>query len=614
MNVVLWLLLGQCALGAFDSFWHHEVTERLPQKRAARRELALHAVRELLYAIVFIGLAWRIWNGVWAWVLAFILLAEVWITLADFLEEDRTRNLPRLERVVHTILAINYGVWLGVFAPHIYEWAQQPSALMSVAYGSLSWALTLAGVGVFAWSLRNSFASLKHFRPPVWVRNPLYVGNRSGRTVLITGATGFIGSALVRKLLALGDSVVVLTRDADKATDLFGPHVRIVSSLDAIEESCRIDAIVNLAGAPILALPWLKSRRKVLLDSRIETTKAIVQLCQRLRITPRVLISGSAIGYYGVRADEECDESANPRMEFQSELCRRWEAMARTAESLNVRVVLLRTGMVLGSGGALPRLALPIRCFAGAVLGSGRQWVSWIHIDDMLRVIEFSLDRRGLDGPVNATAPRPQRNVEFQKALALQLSRPLWFRLPAWPMRKMTGEMSQLLLDGQRVVPHKLGVHGFRFKYPTLKSAFANLYAERKLQVAANSAEVFFNGQCPVCSAEMSHYAKISERTKAPLCFTDSNGAPLAFARYGLRLEHLEERLYVRDVQGNIVSGLPAVLRVWDELPRYRLAAKVVRLPIIRHASIAAYDLIIAPSLARWARHRIRAGFALRKL
>lgn len=176
MKIVLWLLIAQCALGAFDSLWHHEITERLPSRRSARRELLLHSMREFLYGVIFLGLAWLEWHGLWAMVLGAVLLLEILLTLADFLEEDRTRVLPPLERVLHTVLAINYGVWLGVFAPLWLAWLALPRGLTPVSYGALSAFLTLFAAGVLVLAIRNLAAALNHLRPPRWVRDPIFVG------------------------------------------------------------------------------------------------------------------------------------------------------------------------------------------------------------------------------------------------------------------------------------------------------------------------------------------------------------------------------------------------------------------------------------------------------
>lgn len=614
MTIILSLLLVQCLMGAYDSLWHHEITERLPYKRSARRELLLHSSREFLYAVIFFGLAWREWRGLWAWLLATLLLIEVLLTLADFLEEDRTRRLPGMERVLHTILAVNYGVWLGVFAPHLYQWSRHQSTMLPVDYGWPSSCLTIAAAGVLLLAVRNCYAYLQHSRPTYWVRHPFCVGRSdSPRTYLITGATGFIGTALVRKLLGRGDSVIVLTRSAEKALDRFGPHVRIVESLGQIADATRIDGIVNLAGAAIMALPWTRRRRARLLDSRLHVTREVVRLCRRLRCAPAVLVSGSAIGYYGTRDDEECDEGSVPRAQFQSELCQQWEETAGEAEAVGVRVVLLRTGLVLGTtGGALPMMSMPTRLFAGATLGSGAQWVSWIHLEDVVRMIELALERTSLRGPLNATAPRAMPHAQFQRNLARQLHRPLWARVPARLLRLMLGEMAELLICGQRVAPRKGLAHGFQFRYPELEAAFTALFRPRELQVAGRATEVYFNGDCPICNAEMTHYAGIARTESLPICFIDSMRAQDSFGRYGLRLEHLERRLYLRDTHGRVVSGLDALLGVWLLLPRYRWLAQVLGVPLVRQLASITYDLMVAPFLAWNARRRRAALLAAR--
>ena len=607
MKIVLWLLLAQCALGAYDSIWHHELTERLPARRSARREVLLHALRELLYAVIFIGLAWREFRGYWAAVLAALLLAEIIITLADFLEEDRTRRLPRLERVLHTVMAVNYGAWLAVFCPLLYGWWRQPGALAPVSYGLPSMALTFAAVGVLALGLRNLIAALNHLRPPRWVRAPLFIGRRdTPRTFLVTGATGFIGATLVRKLLARGDAVIVLSRYREKALDRFGPHVHIVEQLSEIAATTRIHGIINLAGAAILALPWVAARRRLLLSSRTRTTRAVVELCRRLEVPPAVLVSGSAIGFYGARADECCDESTAPQAQFQSELCQQWEAAPASTQSLGVRVVWLRTGVVLGHGGALPMMALPLRLYCGGTIGKGEQWMSWVHLEDVVRLIVFALDHPHLTGALNATAPEPVRHAEFQRALAARLHRPLWAPLPAALLRTLLGEMAELLTRGQRVLPRKALDHGFLFRYPNLGAALAALYPAHRLRLAGSADQVYFNGQCAVCNAEMSHYAGIARKQELSLQFVDSTRAPEAFSRYGLRAEHLEGRLYHRDAHGHISSGLDALLEVWRQLPRYRWLARLLALPVLHGCGSALYDLVVAPTLAWNARRRRR--------
>ena len=611
MSLFFVMFTIQTFLGGIDNLLHHEITERLPAKKSAATELSLHAVRELLYAFIFFALAWYEWRGAWALLIAAVLLIEVGVTLADFVVEDRTRHLPPFERVLHTILAMNYGVVLTVLAPILYAWWQLPARIAEVEYGAVSWMFTIFAVGVFLWSVRNTIAVIGHRRPAEWVRNPLVRGeNASPRRVLISGATGFIGGHVVRRLIARGDSVTVLTRDQDVALNRFGPHVRIVTHLDQIAADARIDAIINLAGAPILGMPWTKGRRRVLMESRLNTTRALVALCARMERPPRIFVSASAIGYYGVREDERIDEQGEPQAIFQSELCQQWEEAAMGAQSLGARVVRLRTGLVLGrDGGALPSLAMPVRLGFGAIIGSGRQWMSWIHIEDLVRLVEFALDTPSLRGAVNAVSPNPATHLLFQKTLAGALRRPMWMRIPAFLLRAGLGEMAQLLVDGQRVVPARALAAGFTFRHPDLRTALDKLVGKGASAAQTELTEVYFNAECPVCNAEMTHYSRICSTgsQKSPQ-FIDANRTPAGLASCGLRQEHLEERVYVRDSQGRVTSGMPAIIQLWSGMRGYRWLAKIVDVPVLREVLGTLYDLVISPTLAAWARSRVRSG------
>ena len=218
MSIVFSLLAVQIVLGVFDNLWHHEITERLPSRRSARGELALHAVRELLYGAIFLGLAWYAWHGAWAAVLGLALVVELVVTIADFLVEDRTRRLPPLERALHTVLAVNAGALLAVLAPVLGGWLGEPTALEPVHHGAWSWLLSAAALGVTAWGVRNVLAVARLAGPAPWQRDPLERGHRDApRTVLVTGATGFVGGHLVRALVGAGDRVVVLSRERARA-------------------------------------------------------------------------------------------------------------------------------------------------------------------------------------------------------------------------------------------------------------------------------------------------------------------------------------------------------------------------------------------------------------
>ncbi|HEY0683380.1 MAG TPA: TIGR01777 family oxidoreductase [Steroidobacter sp.] len=305
------------------------------------------------------------------------------------------------------------------------------------------------------------------------------------RTVLVTGATGFIGHNLCRRLLAGGDRFVALTRDAGRARKVLGSQVRIVTALDEIASSERIDAMVNLAGASIIARPWTQSRRAVLLDSRLRTTNKLTELVARLERKPEVLINASAIGYYGVRGDEEITEAARGQPIFQSHLCQAWEVAAQGAEQYGVRVCRLRFGIVLGTdGGALPGLIRPARMRMRVVMGSGQQWQSWVHIDDLLALVRFCIQHTEMRGGINVTAPQPVRQQEFAAILSARFGPSIQLRVPAAPLRAALGEMSQLLLEGAKVMPAKALSHGFAFRYPDLNSALADLLRPKDLAAA----------------------------------------------------------------------------------------------------------------------------------
>jgi uncharacterized protein (TIGR01777 family) len=444
---------------------------------------------------------------------------------------------------------------------------------------------------------------------PEWVRDPMAAGvSASPRTVLVSGATGFIGRNLVRRLIARGDRVIVLTRNAGKAQYRFGPHVRIVTSLDELAADTDIEAIVNLAGASILGFPWTRPRRAKLLDSRLRTTRNLVALAGRLVRPPRVLVSASAIGYYGVRGEEVLDEQSPPSSVFQSRLCQEWEAAAQAGEAAGMRVVRLRIGLVMGrDGGALPQLVRPHRFGLGAVLGSGRQWMSWIHIEDLIRLFEFALDTPAAQGGVlNAVSPAPLTHLQMQRAIATTLHRPLWLRVPAVLVRAGLGEMAQLLVDGQRVVPNRAVALGFQFRHPQAAAALENLLEHRGPVLDASSADIYFNGDCPVCRAEMSHYAKRCSADQPGLHFIDSIQQPDGLADCRLRGEHLERRVYVRDAQGQLLSGMPAILALWTRVPGYQALARVLSWPLLRPTSVVLYDHLVAPTLAFWARRQPR--------
>lgn len=285
--------------------------------------------------------------------------------------------------------------------------------------------------------------------------------------VLISGGSGFIGQALSQALTQRGDEVVIWSRQPSSKANW-------ITQLDQIKEP--IDCVINLAGAGIVDKRWTPERKELLRSSRIQTTAKLVNWIAQQTDKPHLLISGSAIGYYGSKAKGELDEQARPVEGFTHQLCADWEAEALKAEAAGVRVCLIRTGVVLGAGqGALKKMLLPFKLGLGGPIASGQQWMSWIHIEDQVNAMLWLMDHPTLTGPFNLTAPEPVTNAQFSASLAKALKRPAFFRVPAITMKLMLGEASELLLEGQCVKPRALEQSGFSFRYPQLDQALQQL-------------------------------------------------------------------------------------------------------------------------------------------
>ncbi len=289
--------------------------------------------------------------------------------------------------------------------------------------------------------------------------------------VLITGGTGFVGSALSHKLVERGDELTVLTRNVATAQRRVGvPITPVESAVDA--DLATTDAVVNLAGLPIADRRWTVKRKQALYASRVDLTNQLIDALAEQKHRPKVLVSASAIGYYGDGGDRVLDERSRPHPEFSHELCAAWEAAAMRAEGLGIRVCIIRIGLVMGpNGGMLKRLLPVFKLGAGGRLGSGQQWMSWVSLQDLVRAIEYLLDHDTLQGVFNATAPNPVRNNEFTDELAQVLKRPSVLPVPAPILTLALGEMSQLMLTGQRVIPQRLQRAGFEFSHSTLREA-----------------------------------------------------------------------------------------------------------------------------------------------
>jgi len=292
--------------------------------------------------------------------------------------------------------------------------------------------------------------------------------------ILITGATGFIGTALSERLKSSGHQIAVLTRSGPAPSEnrfAWNPDIGVLD-IRALRD---IDTVVHLAGENIGAKRWTPDYKRQIADSRIKSTALLVDSISRLDHRPCVLISASAIGYYGNRGDELLTETSGPGVGFLSELCREWEAAAQKATALGLRVVCLRTGMVLSrSGGTLERMLPMFKLGLGGTFGSGNQYWSWIALDDMVRAVEFAVLNDRLTGPVNIVSPNPVTNAGFTKTLAQLLHRPALFPVPAPILRLALGEMADnLILSSQRVEPKRLADEHFAFDCPTLESALA---------------------------------------------------------------------------------------------------------------------------------------------
>lgn len=472
MELFIYLLIIQAVMGAFDTLYHHEFKVALPRSPTARLELAIHAVRALIYGFVFVGLAWYEWHGYWAFLLITIILIEVVLTLWDFVVEDSTRILPRTERITHTLLAINGGAAFILLALELPNWFSEASALFRVDYGWHSWFLTISAFGVALSGIRDGMAAWSVKRLDLQLNLDLGKHQR----VLISGGTGFVGSALCHELLNKGHEVTLLTRRPIASVVQFAGKVRALRSTAELSAHETFDVIVNLAGAPVVGLPWSTKRRKIIANSRLNITKDLLQFVQRAQNRPAVWIQASAIGFYGSNSEVPIDESSPVGQGFAAELCQNWEDMTTELEKLSVRCVILRFGLVFGrSGGALPMMLLPFRIGMGAVLGDGKQHVSWIHLEDLLRLIALAIRDQSLHGKINAVAPDNPTYAEFAQMIGQLIFRPVLFRIPANILRRTLGEMASMFVDGPVITPQRLKQISFNYRFPSLRSALMDL-------------------------------------------------------------------------------------------------------------------------------------------
>jgi uncharacterized protein (TIGR01777 family) len=293
--------------------------------------------------------------------------------------------------------------------------------------------------------------------------------------ILITGGSGLIGSNLIPSLN--GNRITVLTRNVSSAEQILGSKIEFLSSLEGLSNLDIFDVVLNFAGEAIVDKSWSVQQKHIIEQSRWAITTKLVELIKNSATPPECFISGSAIGYYGRQSDTIIDEDYEQiHDEFSHQLCKKWEDIALQAASSKTRVCILRTGIVLSKrGGALPKMLLPFKLGLGGPIGDGKQYMAWIHLQDMLNGIVHLINYKDCQGVYNFTAPNPVSNQVFSSQLAAALHRRCFLRTPAWVMRMLLGERADLILFGQRVVPNRLTQSGFEFTFPQIKQALVSL-------------------------------------------------------------------------------------------------------------------------------------------
>ncbi len=298
--------------------------------------------------------------------------------------------------------------------------------------------------------------------------------------IAIAGATGFVGSRLVEQLQAQGHLVLILTRNPQQASKRFGQAQVVgynpLKSGEWQESISGCDAVINLAGEPIAEKRWTPAQKRVMIESRQIVTQKIVEAINFASVKPQVLINASAIGYYGTSETSKFDETSPAGTDFLAEVCTAWETAAQAATANGTRLVILRLGIVLGeNGGALGKMLAPFSAFVGGPIGSGKQWFSWIHRDDLVKLIIAALTDTQMQGVYNATAPHPVTMTDFAQTLGAVMSRPSWLPVPNFALEALLGEGATVVLQGQQVIPTHVLATGFDFQYPTLKPALIEI-------------------------------------------------------------------------------------------------------------------------------------------
>lgn len=304
--------------------------------------------------------------------------------------------------------------------------------------------------------------------------------------VAITGATGFVGSRLVERLHEQGHQVLVLSRDSARAQRVFPasayPNLEIVAYTPTEsgpwqQAIAGCEGVVNLTGAPIAEERWTSARKQEILESRQLATEKLVAAIAQANPRPSVLVSASAIGYYGASETATFDENSAPGDDFLAQVCQAWEAAAQPVKQVGTRLVILRFGIILGMGGAIAKMLPPFKLFAGGPIGTGRQWFSWIHREDVVNLIVLALTQPQIEGVLNATAPNPVRMTEFSHTFGEVLHRPSWLPVPSFALEVLLGDAAKVVLEGQQVLPKRPLSYGFEYQYPRLKEALKEILA-----------------------------------------------------------------------------------------------------------------------------------------
>ncbi|WP_181350706.1 TIGR01777 family oxidoreductase [Thalassobacillus sp. CUG 92003] len=300
--------------------------------------------------------------------------------------------------------------------------------------------------------------------------------------IAITGGTGFVGQHLTHRLVSEGHHVYILTRHPTSHEDTAGvTHIGwLKREFNPETHLPKLDAIVNLAGESLNSGRWTEERKREIMDSRIKATEGVMNLIHTMTEPPEVLVNASAVGFYGPSTTKTfTEDTETPGDDFLAHVAAEWEERAEQASKKGVRTTFLRFGLILGEQGALPKMAMPYKMMVGGRIGSGEQWMSWVHIDDVVGLITFAIKNKDVKGAINVTAPQPKRNKDFGETLGDVLHRPHWMPAPSFALKTSLGEMSTLLLEGQSVVPKKATALGYTFRYPELKPALENLLSRQ---------------------------------------------------------------------------------------------------------------------------------------